>query len=110
MSITQTNTIAKIAAVVAGLGLVAMTFVAAAPARAAEMMVTNNTFNINFTVGSRGDGVTALQKWLIGKGFSIPAGATGYFGGQTIAAVAAYQSSRALSQQLVTSVRLRALQ
>ena len=83
MSTTTTNNVAKIAALVAGLGLVAMTFVAAAPAKAAEM---NNTFNINFTVGSRGDGVTALQNYLIGKGFGIAAGATGYFGAQTKAA------------------------
>ena len=94
MSTTTTNNVAKVAALVAGLGLVAMTFVAAAPAKAAEM---NNTFNINFTVGSRGDGVTALQNYLIGKGFGIAAGATGYFGAQTRAAVAAYQKANNIS-------------
>ncbi len=94
MSIAQTNTIAKVAAVVAGLGLVAMTFVAAAPAKAAEMTAM---FNANLTDGSRGADVSALQTWLISKGYSIPAGATGYFGGQTKAAVAAYQSAKGIS-------------
>ena len=47
------------------------------------------TFTQNLTIGSRGADVTALQNWLISKGFSIPAGATGYFGTQTRAAVAA---------------------
>jgi peptidoglycan hydrolase-like protein with peptidoglycan-binding domain len=93
MQIANTNTIAKVAAVVAGLGLVAMTFVAAAPAKAADSMM----FNTNLTVGSRGADVTALQNWLIGKGFSIAAGATGYFGGQTKAAVAAYQKANGIS-------------
>lgn len=92
MSIAQTNTIAKVAAVVAGLGLVAMTFVAAAPAKAAEMM-----FNTNLTVGSKGADVSALQNWLIAGGYSIPAGATGYFGMQTKAAVAAYQTAKGIA-------------
>lgn len=115
MSITQTNMIAKIAAVVAGLGLVAMSFVSAVPAKAADadlsaqiaalqaqlaalMSQAGSTgactsFMANLTVGSRGADVSALQTWLIGKGFSIPAGATGYFGAQSKAALAAYQAS-----------------
>jgi hypothetical protein len=92
MSIAQTNTIAKVAAVIAGLGLVAMTFVAAAPAKAADAM-----FNMNLTVGSSGADVSALQTWLIAGGYSIPAGATGYFGMQTKAAVAAYQTAKGIS-------------
>jgi len=51
------------------------------------------TFTSDLTIGSRGTDVTALQNWLISKGFSIPAGATGYFGTQTKAAVAAWQAS-----------------
>jgi hypothetical protein len=90
MSIAQTNTIAKVAAVVAGLGLVAMSFVAAAPAKAADM------FTMDLTVGSMGADVTALQTWLIAQGYSIPAGATGYFGMQTKAAVAAYQAAKGI--------------
>lgn len=93
MSNTTTTNVAKIAALVAGLGLVAMTFVAAAPAKAAVTM----TFNVNLTVGSKGADVTALQNWLISKGYSIPAGATGYFGGQTRAAVMAYQKTNMIS-------------
>ena len=108
MQIAQTNTFAKIAAVVAGLGLVAMTFVAAAPAKAAEMTTTmttttstdSTTFNFNQKVGSKGASVTALQNFLIMKGFSIAAGATGYFGGQTKAALAAFQRTNSISPAL----------
>ena len=49
------------------------------------------------TVGSTGANVTALQNWLISAGYSIPAGATGYFGAQTQAAVAAYQSAHGIT-------------
>ena len=55
------------------------------------------TFTTDLTIGSRGTDVTALQNWLISRGFSIPAGATGYFGTQTRAAVAAWQASANIS-------------
>jgi len=55
------------------------------------------TFSVDLTMGSKGADVTALQNLLIGKGFSIPAGATGYFGGQTKAAVSAWQASAGIS-------------
>lgn len=48
-------------------------------------------FTRDLTIGSTGPDVTRLQQWLISKGYSIPAGATGYFGVQTQAAVAAFQ-------------------
>ncbi len=122
MQIANTNTVAKIAAVVAGLGLVAMSFASFAPAAKADSTTdlqsqitallsqiaalqaqigggTTMTaaFTTDLTLGSSGAQVTALQNWLISKGFSIPAGATGYFGAQTKAAVAAYQSSKGIS-------------
>ena len=50
-------------------------------------------FTRALTIGSEGADVTALQNYLIGAGFSIPAGATGYFGAQTQAAVAAWQTA-----------------
>jgi peptidoglycan hydrolase-like protein with peptidoglycan-binding domain len=50
-------------------------------------------FTRALTVGDSGADVTALQNYLIGAGFSIPAGATGYFGAQTQAAVAAWQTA-----------------
>ncbi len=50
-----------------------------------------------FTLGSSGAGVTSLQNFLIMKGFSIPAGATGYFGAQTQAALAAFQSANSIT-------------
>lgn len=54
---------------------------------------TNASFNRDLTIGSTGSDVIALQEWLIAKGFAIAAGATGYFGGQTQAALARYQAS-----------------
>ncbi|MHB8710380.1 MAG: peptidoglycan-binding protein [Minisyncoccota bacterium] len=44
-------------------------------------------------MGSTGASVTSLQQALINGGYSIPAGATGYFGGQTKAAVIAWQKA-----------------
>ncbi len=51
-------------------------------------------FSRDLTIGSQGADVTCLQQALIAAGFSIPAGATGYFGTQTRAAVASWQSSK----------------
>lgn len=48
----------------------------------------------DLTMGSSGAEVTCLQQGLISMGFSIPAGATGYFGAQTQAAVSAWQTSK----------------
>lgn len=122
MQIATTNTIAKIAAVLAGLGLVASSFAAFAPAAnaqstsSADLQAQINallaqiaalqgssstsasvTFSKDLTLGSTGADVTALQNWLISKGFTIAAGATGYFGGQTQAALAKYQASVSIS-------------
>ena len=58
---------------------------------------TTATFNTNLTVGSTGADVTALQNLLISKGFSIPAGATGYFGSQTKAALSAWQAANGIA-------------
>lgn len=44
-----------------------------------------------------GPDVTALQNFLIGQGIIIPAGATGYFGDQTKAALASWQQSVGIS-------------
>ncbi|MBU2124177.1 peptidoglycan-binding protein, partial [Patescibacteria group bacterium] len=123
MQIANTNTIAKIAAVLAGLGLVASTFAAFAPVASAQSSTSSadlqaqinallaqiaalqaNTgttaavsFDRDLTMGSTGADVTALQNWLISKGFTIAAGATGYFGAQTKAALGAYQASVSIS-------------
>ena len=121
MSITNTNAIAKVAAVVAGLGLVAMSFASFAPAKAdttsdlqaqltallaqvaslqaqlGQSQGASVTFTRDLTIGSTGADVTALQNWLIGKGNAIPAGATGYFGAQTQAALAAWQAANGVS-------------
>lgn len=47
--------------------------------------------------GMSGPMVTALQQALIGAGYSIPAGATGYYGDQTTSAVAAWQRAVGIS-------------
>lgn len=64
-----------------------------APANASA----NAVFNRDLDVGSEGTDVTTLQNWLIGKGYSIPAGATGHFGAQTKAALAAYQAASGIT-------------
>lgn len=115
MTKAHSNVIAKVAAVVAGFGLVAMSFAPAAKAAtAAELEAqiqallaqiaqlqgsasASVTFTRDLTLGSTGADVTALQNWLISKGFTIAAGATGYFGAQTQAAVAKYQASVGIS-------------
>ena len=120
---TTTNTfMLRLAALAAGLGIVAMSFASIpAPAHAQSTGTTadmqaqiaslqsqiaslmaqlggtmTTTFTRDLTIGSTGADVTELQTWLIGKGFSIPAGATGYFGTQTRAALAAYQASKGI--------------
>ncbi len=58
----------------------------------------NAAYNANLSVGSTGADVSALQAFLISKGFDIKAVsskavAPGYFGSQTKSAVSAYQAS-----------------
>jgi hypothetical protein len=57
------------------------------------------TFNTNLTVGSKGADVSALQSFLVGKGFlTMPAGvAMGNFGPLTKTALAGYQSANGIS-------------
>lgn len=97
-----TNNVARVAAAVAGFGLVAMSFAPMAGAQTTTTTTTSTTtasvtFTRDLTIGSTGADVTALQTWLIAKGFSIPAGATGYFGAQTKAALAAFQAANAIT-------------
>ncbi len=106
MIATSNTMIAKIFAALAVAGLVLGSFAALAPVAGAQTTTTTTTsgstttaltFMNDLTVGSTGVAVTSLQTFLIAKGFSIPAGATGYFGSQTKAAVAAYQSANGIS-------------
>ncbi len=121
MTIAKNNVVAKAAAVVAGLGLVALAFAPAANADTtsdlqaqiasllaqiaslqaqlggSQTTTVSVTFSKDLTVGSKGADVTALQTWLIKKGFTIAAGATGTFGPQTKAALAAYQAANGIS-------------
>jgi len=66
-------------------------------AELAALMNGNPSPVADLTVGSNGTEVTALQNFLIGKGYAIPAGATGYFGAQTQSALAAYQAAVGIS-------------
>ena len=112
------SNVARFAAVVAGLGLIASSFAFAVPAKAqstSDLQAQINallaqiaalqggsasasaSFTMDLTLGSSGAEVTALQNWLISKGYSIPAGATGYFGAQTQSALAAYQAANGIS-------------
>jgi len=54
-------------------------------------------FMQSLTIGSSGAEVTCLQNYLIAGDYSIPAGATGYFGPQTQSAVMAWQRANAVS-------------
>ena len=51
------------------------------------------SFTKDLTMKSSGADVTCLQQALIAGGYSIPAGATGYFGNQTKTAVVAWQKA-----------------
>lgn len=51
----------------------------------------------DLTIGRSGADVTQLQTFLISKGFTIPAGATGYFGSQTQQALARFQAAHSIS-------------
>src|SRR5258708_6992364 len=53
-------------------------------------------FTSDLTVGSKGAQVTSLQTFLISKGF-LKVAATGYFGGLTKAALAAFQAANGIS-------------
>lgn len=119
MNAVPMKTVAKIAAIVAGLGLVAMSFAAFTPqvgAQSASAQAQINAllvqvaklqaqltalqggvaFTRDLTIGSSGSDVTRLQQFLIARGHAIPAGATGYFGEQTRAALAGYQSANSI--------------
>ncbi len=48
-------------------------------------------FTTDLSIGSRGEEVRCLQQSLIAMGYAIAAGATGYFGDETRAAVGAWQ-------------------
>jgi len=63
----------------------------------ASFATANAAFTRDLTIGSTGADVTELQTWLIGEGQSIPAGATGYFGAQTQAALAAWQAANGVA-------------
>lgn len=83
---------AKVAAVAAGLAM-ATSMLSLAPIAHAACDVGT----VDLTVGSTGSAVTCLQQDLIAAGYSIPAGATGYFGAQTKAAVSSWQAAAGVS-------------
>lgn len=58
--------------------------------------------------GARGSQVTALQQLLLSEGYSIPAGATGYYGSQTVNAVVDFQKAHGIDQLGVVGPATRA--
>ena len=58
---------------------------------------TSCSFPSDLHVGSRGAPVICLQETLLSEKYPIPAGATGYFGAQTKAAVATWQKDEHVS-------------
>lgn len=54
-------------------------------------------FTHDLALGSSDSQVTCLQRGLIAAGYSIPSGATGYFGAQTQAAVTTWQKAVGIS-------------
>ena len=81
-------------------GVVAPDKVAAAQAAlgATTVSVTSGyNFTKDLTIGAKGDDVTALQNLLIQGGYPISAGATGYFGAQTKAALVKFQLANGIS-------------
>lgn len=89
----QTTDLAALQALVASL----QAQIAALSGGSSSSMVTGSNPIAPLTMGSSGGGVTQLQNFLISKGFGISAGATGYFGSQTTAALAAFQSANGIS-------------
>ncbi|HRH55701.1 MAG TPA: peptidoglycan-binding protein [Candidatus Paceibacterota bacterium] len=93
-----TNT-KKITAQAMTLSLMAAMLLTGASVSQAQQMYAQTTtaasitFTRDLTIGSVGADVIALQNLLISGGFTIPAGATGYFGTQTQAALARYQAA-----------------
>lgn len=59
----------------------------------------STTFTSDLTIGSTGSQVTALQQWLVSKGYlMMPAGTSyGYFGALTKSALAKYQAEAGIS-------------
>jgi len=92
----------KTSAAVAGMALVFSMFGYGFAAQAQTATTTTTTtvtvapFTRDLTLGSTGTDVYALQSWLMANGYSIPAGPTTYFGAQTRAAVAAYQTAHGI--------------
>jgi hypothetical protein len=56
----------------------------------------SSMFPLYLFPGSTGSEVVQLQDWLMSNGYPITDGATGYFGAQTQAALAAYQSAHGI--------------
>jgi peptidoglycan hydrolase-like protein with peptidoglycan-binding domain len=71
----------------------------APPAKATSKSKSTSTTAATVAVGTISPGVASadvqrMQKALISRGFAIPAGATGYYGSRTVAAVKAFQKAQ----------------
>src|SRR3990167_8023067 len=91
---TTAHTIEQLTVQIAALQAQLLALSGATPAPAAGKC----SFTRSLTVGSRGDDVTCLQDYLTGTGhFTYSGGSTGYFGGVTKAAVAAWQAANGVA-------------
>jgi|GEM_PF-5350645 len=66
------------------------------PVNPTETVLNNNLSVRDLDIGMEGDDVRSLQTLLMAEGYAIPAGATGYFAGQTQSALAKYQSAHGI--------------
>jgi hypothetical protein len=91
--VAQAATIAELQAMIASLTAQLAALTGGSPTGAAVQ------FNTNLTIGSTGADVTALQQFLVSKGFlQMPVNVSyGYFGTLTRAAVAAWQAANGIS-------------
>ncbi len=62
-----------------------------------QSTTTTTTFTVNLAQGTRSNDVKAVQEFLISKGKLASGLNTGYFGSLTLAAVKAYQTSKAIT-------------
>jgi hypothetical protein len=85
---TGSNTMDSLMALIASLTAKVEALTKPAPAPSKPAFCEQATKH-SVSMGMTGPAVTAYQWFLIQSGFSIPAGATGYFGGQTLSATMA---------------------
>lgn len=94
----DSSTVANLMAQIAKLQAMLAALTGGHPSDSAVLHASGNaSFTRDLDLGAVGDDVKALQTMLIAAGFNIEAGATGYFGGQTQAALAKWQAANGIT-------------